>query len=215
MFVRDLRSYYYNPLMYAFYQRTAKSRVNRGNTGRVRSARTPLMASRSSSVSRAVPKPPRPPLFPPRGDVAQDAVRITDPKELGQVIRWTRGVRRQPQEEAAAKLGISPDVLRGIERADRGVSFRTVLNVLARLGYDVLLMPRDPEALPLRERYLTLVGKAAAVHAAAGRGTLLMGPVPDSEADADPAEDRGSSREPKPNPHESWPASTDPSEDTP
>lgn len=103
-------------------------------------------------MSRAVPRPKRPMLPPPRGDAARNAVRITDPADLGRVVKWTRGMQQQTQEEAAATLGISPEALRGIERADRGVKFQTVLNVLARLGYDVLLMPRDPEALRLRER---------------------------------------------------------------
>jgi transcriptional regulator with XRE-family HTH domain len=69
---------------------------------------------------------------------------------LGEVLRWTRGVRQLPQDEAAASLGVSPELLRGLERGDRGVRLQTALEVLARMGYDVVLVPRD-SSLALRE----------------------------------------------------------------
>jgi hypothetical protein len=101
-------------------------------------------------MPRAVPRPQRPDLPTPRADTVDRGVRVFDATEIGQVLCWTRGVRQVPQAEAAASLGVSPELLRGLERGDRGVHLQTALDVLARLGYDVVLVPRDP-ALPLRE----------------------------------------------------------------
>lgn len=101
-------------------------------------------------MPRAVPRPQRPDLPPPRPETVARGVRVFDATEVGEVLRWTRGVRQLPQAEAAASLGVSPELLRGLERGDRGVRLQTALDVLARMGYDVVLVPRDPE-LPLRE----------------------------------------------------------------
>ncbi|HET7622644.1 MAG TPA: hypothetical protein VFK39_12140 [Gemmatimonadaceae bacterium] len=101
-------------------------------------------------MPRAVPRPPRPDLPAPRADTLARGVRVFDAAELGEVLKWTRGVRQLPQAEAAASLGVSPELLRGLERGDRGVRLQTALEVLARMGYDVVLVPRDP-ALALRE----------------------------------------------------------------
>lgn len=101
-------------------------------------------------MPRAVPRPHRPDLPAPRPETIGRGVRVFDAAEVGQVLRWTRGVRQLPQAEAAASLGVSPELLRGLERGDRGVRLQTALEVLARMGYDVVLVPRDP-ALPLRE----------------------------------------------------------------
>jgi transcriptional regulator with XRE-family HTH domain len=77
-------------------------------------------------------------------------VHVFDAAEVGAVLKWTRGVRQLPQAEAAASLGVSPELLRGLERGDRGVRLQTALEVLARMGYDVVLVPRD-SSLALRE----------------------------------------------------------------
>ena len=42
--------------------------------------------------------------------------------ELGAVVRWVRGERRVPMEDAAARSGVSRDLLRDLERAARGVN---------------------------------------------------------------------------------------------
>lgn len=101
-------------------------------------------------MPRAVPRPPRPALEPPSPDVAARGVRVFDAGEIGQVLRWARGVRQMRQAEAAASLGVSADLLRGLEHGDRGVRLQNALDVLARLGFDVVLVPRDPD-LALRE----------------------------------------------------------------
>ncbi len=101
-------------------------------------------------MPRAVPRPRRPDLPAPRADSLERGVRVFDAAELGEVLKWTRGVRQLPQAEAAASLGVSPELLRGLERGDRGVRLQTALEVLARMGYDVVLVPRD-SSLALRE----------------------------------------------------------------
>ncbi|HEX8716926.1 MAG TPA: helix-turn-helix domain-containing protein [Gemmatimonadaceae bacterium] len=101
-------------------------------------------------MPRAVPRLALPELPAPRANTLTNGVRVLDAAEIGMVLRWTRGMRQLPQAETAASLGVSPELLRGMERGDRGVRLQTVLDVLARLGYDVVLVPRDP-ALSLRE----------------------------------------------------------------
>lgn len=101
-------------------------------------------------MPRAVPKPERPDLPPAPADAARRGVRIFDPAELGSVVRWTRGRRQLTQEEAADRLGVSADLLRALELGEGGTRLRVALDVLASLGYDLVLVPRDP-AVSLRE----------------------------------------------------------------
>lgn len=54
------------------------------------------------------------------------------------------------REAAAARSGVSRDLLRDLERASRGVNLAQVLDVLASLGVDVVLVPRD-RSLTLRD----------------------------------------------------------------
>lgn len=81
----------------------------------------------------------------PRADTALRGGRVVDAMELGQVLRWMRGTKGVRQLEAAASLGVSPELLRGLERGDRGVHLGTALDVLARLGLDLVIVPRDPK----------------------------------------------------------------------
>jgi transcriptional regulator with XRE-family HTH domain len=75
---------------------------------------------------------------------------VTTPTELGALVRWLRGVRQLPLENVAAGTGVSQDLLRGLEKADRNVRLSSALDVLAALGLDVVLVPRDP-TLNLRD----------------------------------------------------------------
>src|SRR5438105_15835211 len=97
-----------------------------------------------AAMARTVPRLERPPLAPPRPDTPARGARVVEAADVGRVVAWTRGVRRLRQVDAAGALGVSPELLRGLERGDRGVRFGTVLDVLAGLGYDVVLVPRDP-----------------------------------------------------------------------
>lgn len=87
---------------------------------------------------------------------------MSSPAEVGAVVRWTRGVRQLPLEEVAAGTGVSQDLLRGLEKADRNVGLASALEVLAVLGYDVVLVPRDP-SLALQARPARL-GRRARSH---------------------------------------------------
>lgn len=95
-------------------------------------------------MARRVSTPTRPTLMRPRADTAVRGGRVVDAMELGQVLRWMRGTKGVRQLEAAASLGVSPELLRGLERGDRGVHLGTALDVLARLGLDLVIVPRDP-----------------------------------------------------------------------
>ena len=101
-------------------------------------------------MARVVSPIPRPILHPPPSDSADRGAIVATAAEFGEVIRWIRGERRVPQEHAAARSGVSRDLLRDLERASRGVNLAQALDVLASFGVDVVLVPRD-KALTLRD----------------------------------------------------------------
>ena len=99
----------------------------------------------SQVMPRRVSKTSAPALPHPPPDITARGARVVTPAELGQILRWMRGMRGVPQTEAAASLGVSPELLRGLEKGDRGVHLGTAMEVLARLGLDLVVVPRDPD----------------------------------------------------------------------
>lgn len=94
-------------------------------------------------MARVVSAVPRPFLHPAPPDTAARGAVVATAAELGEVVRWVRGERRVPLEDAAARSGVSRDLLRDLERASRGVNLAQVLDVLSSFGLDVVLVPRD------------------------------------------------------------------------
>lgn len=94
-------------------------------------------------MARTVSPVPRPLLYPALSDSATRGAVVATAAELGAVVRWVRGERRVPREHAAARSGVSRDLLRDLERAARGVNLTQTLDVLASFGIDVVLVPRD------------------------------------------------------------------------
>ncbi|MFC1539901.1 helix-turn-helix domain-containing protein [Gemmatimonadota bacterium] len=71
---------------------------------------------------------------------------IEDVKALGSVIRARRKELRLTLDEASLRLGIGRRLLLELERGEReGASIGTVLSILQRLGYDVMLQSRGAE----------------------------------------------------------------------
>lgn len=101
-------------------------------------------------MARSVSPVPRPALHPAPLDTLTRGALVATAAELGQVVRWVRGERRVPREDAAARSGVSRDLLRDLERASRGVNLAQALDVLASFGVDVVLVPRD-RSLTLRD----------------------------------------------------------------
>ena len=101
-------------------------------------------------MARVVSPVPRPSLHPAPPDSAARGAVVATAAELGAVVRWVRGERRVPLEDAAARSGVSRDLLRDLERASRGVTLARAIEVLASFGVDVVLVPRD-RALTLRD----------------------------------------------------------------
>ena len=101
-------------------------------------------------MARSVSTVPRPSLHPAPPDTATRGGLVATAAELGQVVRWVRGERRVPREHAAARSGVSRDLLRDLERASRGVNLAQALDVLTSFGVDVVLVPRD-RSLTLRD----------------------------------------------------------------
>lgn len=101
-------------------------------------------------MARSVSPVPRPSLHPAPTDAVTRGAVVATAAELGQVVHWVRGERRVPREDAAARAGVSRDLLRDLERAARGVNLAQALDVLASFGVDVVLVPRD-RSLSLRD----------------------------------------------------------------
>lgn len=110
-------------------------------------------------MPRSVSRPAVPELERPSSRTTSQGVVVHRMEEVGQMLRWSRGMRQLRQRAAAESAGVSTTLLQGFERGDRGVHFDTALHILARLGYDVVLVPRDPE-----------MGAEIEKAAAAGRG---------------------------------------------
>lgn len=101
-------------------------------------------------MARSVSTVPRPSLHPAPPDAVTRGALVATAEELGQVVRWMRGERRVPREDAAARSGVSRNLFRELERASRGVNLAQALDVLASFGVDVVLVPRD-RSLTLRD----------------------------------------------------------------
>ena len=101
-------------------------------------------------MARTVSPVPRPVLHPAPADTVARGALVATAAELGHVVRWVRGEQRVPREDAAARSGVSRDLLRDLERATRGVNLTQALDVLASFGLDVVLVPRD-RSLTLRD----------------------------------------------------------------
>ena len=101
-------------------------------------------------MARKVSRPARPVLHPPPADVAARGMVVATASELGMVVRWVRGQRQVTLEDAAARSGVSPGLLRELELATGAVGLARSLDVLASLGLDVIIVPRDSK-LSLRD----------------------------------------------------------------
>ena len=83
-------------------------------------------------------------LQPAPHDAAQRGVRVLSPHDVGEVVRWARAEKLGTQDEAVRRLGVSRTMLGQLERGDGGSQLNLTLGVLADLGLDVVLVPRDP-----------------------------------------------------------------------
>ncbi|MCB8874418.1 helix-turn-helix domain-containing protein [Acidisoma silvae] len=94
------------------------------------------------------------PLPPPDPAVLRRAHRLTSAVELGALLRAERALRALTQAEMADRLGMTRQMLVGLENGAEGVGIGTVLRLLADLGVTVLALPAGamadlPEALGL------------------------------------------------------------------
>ena len=93
------------------------------------------MSRRQKPVLTSLPKP--------SDDSGARGVRVVTLGDVGEVVRAERERQLGRQAEAADRLGLGLGVLGALERGDRGVRMDGVLRVLADLGLDVVLVPRD------------------------------------------------------------------------
>lgn len=94
-----------------------------------------------------MPRPPAPDLTkldpPPSPDAVARGVRVVTPDEIGTVVRVMRARALGLQREAADRLGVSRGMLSDLEQGRGGTQLQLALRVLADLGVDVVLVPRD------------------------------------------------------------------------
>lgn len=84
------------------------------------------------------------PLRQPPVDAARRGVCVSSPQDVGDVVRVARARLLGRQVDAAPRLGVSVGMLGSLERGDGGSGLNLTLGVLADLGFDVVLVPRDP-----------------------------------------------------------------------
>ena len=85
-----------------------------------------------------------PSLAPAPLDAAARGGVVLSLKEVGGVVRWWRTRQRRPLRETAGMLGVTRRLLGELERGERGVRLDRALDLLAGMGFDVVLVPRDP-----------------------------------------------------------------------
>ncbi len=77
-------------------------------------------------------------------DTGKRGVCVLTPKDVGDVVRVARARTLGKQADAAQRLGVSRTMLGGLERGEGGSQLNLTLSVLADLGFDLVLVPRDP-----------------------------------------------------------------------
>lgn len=101
-----------------------------------------------------MPRPPAPDTStldaPPSADAVARGARVVTAGEIGLVARMVRARVLGRQDAAADRLGVSRGALSDFEHGHGGTHLDVALRVLADLGLDLVLVPRDP-ALALRE----------------------------------------------------------------
>ncbi|MCE2901859.1 MAG: helix-turn-helix domain-containing protein [Gemmatimonas sp.] len=95
-------------------------------------------------MPRTVSKPQTPDLPPPPPGTHARGAAVYSADELGQVVRYLRQLRGKRQRDTAGQLGVSTAVLHRLESGTEGVRLQNALEILAGLGLDVVLVPRDP-----------------------------------------------------------------------
>lgn len=92
----------------------------------------------------AVVPDPVPVLDPPPHDAATRGAVVLTLSQMGSVARWWRTRNRRSAKEAAGMLGVTHRLLRELEKGQRGVRLDKALDLFAGMGFDVVLVPRDP-----------------------------------------------------------------------
>ena len=87
---------------------------------------------------------------PPTAAAVARGVRVVTPEEVGTVVRVMRARALGRQRDAAPRLGVSRGMLSDFEQGQGGTQLNLALRVLADLGLDVVLVPRDT-SVSLRE----------------------------------------------------------------
>ena len=80
----------------------------------------------------------------PPSDTAARGVRVVTPQDVGDVVRVARTRTLGRQVDAMHRLGVSRSMLGGLERGEGGSQLDLTLRILTDLGFDVVLVPRDP-----------------------------------------------------------------------
>jgi len=82
-------------------------------------------------------------LRPPPADAARRGLCVATAADVGDIVRVEREQRLGRQKDAAPRLGLSVAALGALERGEGGTRLEAALALLADLGFDVVLVPRD------------------------------------------------------------------------
>lgn len=79
----------------------------------------------------------------PALDTALRGLCVTTPEDLGDIVRVARQRHMGRQKDAAPRFGVSVDALGALERGEGGTNLEAAMAILADLGFDIVLVPRD------------------------------------------------------------------------
>ncbi len=76
---------------------------------------------------------------------------VTNPNQLGEILRGRRKARRIPQQALAAKLGISQSRLSTLEADTAPLTLDRLLLVARLLGLEIVVQDKPDKAVPKAE----------------------------------------------------------------
>lgn len=77
-----------------------------------------------------------------------EQIKITSEEQAGRALADMRRAAKIRQSDLAASVHVGVTAIRDREQGRRGLHVRALVDTAAALGYDVVLIPRQPEERP-------------------------------------------------------------------
>ncbi len=71
-----------------------------------------------------------------------------DPRQIGTALRRARRARHLTQSQLAASAGVTQATISLLEAGAEGAKLKTLTDVMAALGLELLIQPRQPDPSP-------------------------------------------------------------------